>query len=158
MKAGLGTQLRHIIELLDGAVAASYDKAGLNYRPRFTPIVRALITLESCTINEIAKHAGITQPAATQTIKLMLKADLIVTKSNDKDGRQKLIELSEHGRNMLPQLESCWTATKAAGKSLDEDLGYSLKEVLEQVTEVLEQRSFAERIERARQSQLKQKN
>ena len=33
MKQGLGTQLRHLIELLDGAVQQAYADAGLDYRP-----------------------------------------------------------------------------------------------------------------------------
>ena len=36
MKQGLGTQLRHLIELLDGAVQQAYVDAGLNYRPRYS--------------------------------------------------------------------------------------------------------------------------
>ena len=42
MKPGLGTQLRHLIELLDGDVAQTYANAGLDYRPRFTPVMRVL--------------------------------------------------------------------------------------------------------------------
>ncbi len=153
MKPGLGTQLRHIIELLDGAVAKSYERAGLDYRPRYTPVMRALMELETCTINELASYAGITQPAATQTIKLMIKANLIVTKVNQDDGRQKLIELSDYGRSILPVLESCWKATKSAGKSLSDDLGFSLPDMLAEVIEVLEKKSFQQRIEEARQRQ-----
>ena len=37
MKSTQGTQLRHLIELLDGAVGAAYEAAGLDYRPRYTP-------------------------------------------------------------------------------------------------------------------------
>ena len=73
MKQGLGTQLRHLIELLDGAVEASYVEAGLNYRPRYTPVMRALAANEALTIGEIAAQAGITQPAATQTVAVMVK-------------------------------------------------------------------------------------
>jgi hypothetical protein len=46
----LGTQLRHLIDMLDGAVAAGYHDLGLSYRPRYTPIVRALMSLEPRTI------------------------------------------------------------------------------------------------------------
>ena len=38
MKQGLGTQLRYLIEVLDGDVAQTYADAGLDYRPRYTPL------------------------------------------------------------------------------------------------------------------------
>lgn len=63
MKRGLGTQLRHLTELLDGAVAETYRRDGLNYRPRYFPVMRALMTRGSLSVTEIAVTAGITQPA-----------------------------------------------------------------------------------------------
>ena len=47
MKPGLGTQLRHLLELLDGAVEEAYALAGMRYRPRYTPVMRALIAQEN---------------------------------------------------------------------------------------------------------------
>ena len=119
MKQGLGTQLRHLIELLDGAVEQSYAEAGLAYRPRFTPVMRALMASAPLSIGEIAAHAGITQPAATQTVALMIKEGLLVAGAGKTDGRQKMIALSEAGRAMLPGLEACWKATALAAASLD---------------------------------------
>jgi hypothetical protein len=39
----LGTQLRQVLELLDGAVAEVYQDLGMpGFRPRYTPILRVL--------------------------------------------------------------------------------------------------------------------
>jgi MarR family transcriptional regulator, organic hydroperoxide resistance regulator len=38
----------------------------LDYLPRYTPIVRALMASEPLTVGDIAAAAGISQPAATQ--------------------------------------------------------------------------------------------
>ncbi|TBR40587.1 MULTISPECIES: MarR family winged helix-turn-helix transcriptional regulator [Dyella] len=151
MKQGLGTQLRHLIELLDSAVATSYAEAGLDYRPRFTPVIRALAAKEPRTIGDIATAAGITQPAATQTVALMLKKDLLNSVSSAADGRQRLIGLSDRGRALLPQLHRCWAATTAAAASLDADLPYPLSEVLAQAIAALEQQPFGARIRDARE-------
>ncbi|WP_196140756.1 MarR family winged helix-turn-helix transcriptional regulator [Aliikangiella sp. G2MR2-5] len=156
MQRGLGTQLRHIIELLDGAVTQSYVAIGLEYRPRYTPIMKALIRLESCTVNELANYAGITQPAATQTVKLMLKDQLITTNKDEKDNRKIIIKLSPQGLKIIPELERCWQATKKAEASLNLELGFDFGENLSHVISALSNRSFAERIEQAKidQSQL----
>ena len=149
MRQGLGTQLRHLIELLDGAVEASYVEAGLNYRPRYTPVMRALATTDALTIGEIAAQAGITQPAATQTVAVMVKEGLLVTSAGKRDGRQKMVRLSEAGREMLPRLQQCWEATAQAAASLDAQLPYPLSSTLANAIEALEAESFGERIRAA---------
>lgn len=151
MKQGLGTQLRHLIELLDGAVEAAYVEAGLNYRPRYTPVMRALANTEALTIGEIAAQAGITQPAATQTVAVMVKEGLLVTSAGKQDGRQKMVRLSEAGREMLPRLQQCWDATAQAAASLDAQLPYPLSRTLANAIEALKTESFGERIRAAQE-------
>ena len=150
MKQGLGTQLRHLIELLDGAVQQAYADAGLDYRPRYTPVMRALAQQQSATIGQLAELAGITQPAATQTVALMKKEGLLAVAAGGGDGRQRVVRLSPQGAAMLPHLQACWQATKRAADSLDAELDFPLSESLAQAIAVLEKRSFGERIKDAR--------
>lgn len=153
MKQGLGTQLRHLIELLDGAVEQSYVEAGLAYRPRYTPVMRALLAHEPLSIGEIAARAGITQPAATQTVALMVREGLLVASAGKTDGRQKMIGLSDAGRAMLPRLQQCWNATALAAAGLDAQLPYPLSEVLANAIDALQEQSFGERIRNARMAE-----
>ena len=153
MKQGLGTQLRHLIELLDGAVEQSYLDAGLNYRPRYTPVMKALLQREPLTIGEIAIQAGITQPAATQTVALMVKEGLLTAAAGKLDGRQKVIKLSKNGHALLGQIQQCWQATAAAADNLDAQLPYPLSTALAQAIAALEQQPFGARIRAARAAQ-----
>jgi DNA-binding MarR family transcriptional regulator len=153
VKQGLGTQLRHLIELLDGAVEASYVEAGLNYRPRYTPVMRALMAQEPLTIGEIATYAGITQPAATQTVALMIKEGWLTAAAEEQDGRRKMIRLSKAGRARMPHLQQCWQATAAAAASLDAQLPYPLSEALANAINALDEQSFGDRIRAARAAQ-----
>lgn len=149
MKATHGTQLRHLIELLDGAVGAAYEEAGINYRPRYTPIMRALIRSEPATLGAIAEAAGITQPAATQTVALMVKDGLVTVEASRTDARQKMIKLSKQGRALIPALNRCWNATAIAAASLEADLPFSLSEVLDSAISALAAKSFGQRIAEA---------
>jgi DNA-binding MarR family transcriptional regulator len=151
MKQGLGTQLRHLIELLDGAVQQSYAEAGLDYRPRYTPVMRALAGGQPHSVSQIAKLAGITQPAATQTVSLMLKEGWLDAEASPVDARQKMLRLSAQGERLLPQLQACWRATSAAANSLDADLPYPLSDTLANAIAALEQRSFSQRIHDAKE-------
>jgi DNA-binding MarR family transcriptional regulator len=150
MKQGLGTQLRHLIELLDGAVQQAYVDAGLDYRPRYTPVMRVLAQQQSATVGQLAELAGITQPAATQTVALMKNEGLLLVDAGGTDARQRVVRLSPQGEALLPRLQACWQATKQAADSLDADLDYPLSECLAQAIAVLGQHSFGERILNAR--------
>ncbi|NHZ44215.1 MULTISPECIES: MarR family winged helix-turn-helix transcriptional regulator [Massilia] len=151
MKQGLGTQLRHLIELLDGAVLQAYVEAGLDYRPRYTPVMRVLAQQPSATIGQLAELAGITQPAATQTVALMKKEGILLVVAGGEDGRQRVVRLSPQGEQLLPRLQACWQATRNAADSLDAELDYPLSGCLAQAIAALGQRSFGARIEEANQ-------
>ncbi|MGJ9420829.1 MarR family winged helix-turn-helix transcriptional regulator [Massilia sp. CMS3.1] len=146
MKKGLGTQLRHLIELLDGAVEQAYVEARLDYRPRYTPVMRVLAEQESATIGELAALGGLTQPAATQTVALMVRKGLLTIATSGEDGRQRMVGLSAGGKALLPRLRVCWQATKAAADSLDADLSFPLSTCLDQAIASLEKRPFGARI------------
>lgn len=150
MKPTIGTQLRHLLELLDGAVEQSYRDAGLSYRPRYTPVVRVLIDRESATIGEIAEAAHITQPAATQTVALMIKEGLVWAEAGAADGRQRLIRLTDAGLKMLPRLQTCWQATAAAAASFEAELANPLSRAVADAIAKLEAKPFSERIALAR--------
>ncbi len=150
MKRTLGTQLRHLIELLDGAPGSAYDELGLDYRPRYTPVMRSLIAMGSCTLGEIAQAAYITQPAATQTVGLMLKAGLITVEAGVPDGRQKVVRLSEKGQALVPGLQLCWQTTELAASTLEAELPMPLMVALEAAIAALEQKSFGARLHEAR--------
>lgn len=149
MKQGLGTQLRHLIELLDGAVQQAYADAGLDYRPRYTPVMRVLAQQPSATIGQLAELAGMTQPAVTQTVALMKKEGLLLVAVNGDDGRQRVVRLSRQGEALLPRLQACWQATSRAADKLDAELAFPLSGCLAQAITALEQRSFGERIREA---------
>jgi len=150
MRQGLGTQLRHLIDLLDGAVSAAYEEAGIDYRPRYTPVMRALEGGEPHTVSQIAEAAGITQPAATQTVALMIKEGLLESSPGVRDARQKVVRLSARGQALLPQLHLCWQAARAAADSLDGDMPYPLSDALAAAIAALQQQPFGARIRNAR--------
>lgn len=151
MHQGLGTQLRHLLELLDGAVAETYAEQSLPYRPRYTPVMRALIAAEPLSISEIAEGAGITQPAATQTIGLMIR-DGLVSSAPGADARQRMIHLTAAGKSLLPSLQASWRATAAAAGELDTELSSPLSKALAEAIAALEREPFQQRLRRARSS------
>jgi len=146
---GLGTQLRHLVELLDDGVSRANDYPGLDYRPRYTPVMKALAGGGALTIGQLADAARISQPAATQTVAVMAKEGLVEVAAGEADARQRVVALSAAGRALLPRLQRAWQATDRAAAALEAETG--LLTAVAATLAALDRRSFAERIAAERQ-------
>lgn len=146
--ATLGTLLRHLIEKLDGAVEQSYAQSGLDYRPRYTPVVRALIELGPASIRAISRSAGITHSAVSQTVGQMVERGLVGFESGG-DARERIIALTAAAKAMIPALQRHWQATNTAAEMLDTELSMPLSDLLREAIDALDRTSFAHRIDKA---------
>lgn len=140
----LGTLLRHLTELTDGEVEQLYVREGLNYRPRYTPIVRALIA-GPLLIKDIAAQAGVSHSAVSQTVTQM-KREGWVQSTNGSDARQRFISLTPYAQEMLPKLQSIWAATNAASVAIEAEMTVPLYQALEEAIAALERQSLQRRI------------
>lgn len=128
--AGLGTRMRHILDLLEADVARVYADLGVTgYRPRFSPVVRALVSLGPLSIRDLAAAVGVTHSAASQTAAQMTRAGLL-TLERGADARQRIARLTDRARDLLPVIEAEWAATAAATAELEAELPAPLTDVL----------------------------
>jgi DNA-binding MarR family transcriptional regulator len=143
---GLGTRLRHLIDLLDGDLTEVYrtnDLAG--YRPKYTPVFRALILLGPTPITAIAAHSKLTHSAVSQTVAEMRRRKL-VTSVKGKDTRVRVIALAPAGERILPRLEAQWQATNEAASLLDRELTMPLSTIVDEAIAALQRQPFYERV------------
>ncbi|QSQ21683.1 winged helix-turn-helix transcriptional regulator [Pyxidicoccus parkwayensis] len=144
----LGTLLRTLIEQLDGAVEQAYQSAGLDYRPRYTPIIRTLMAQGPVSIRAIAQQAKVSHSAVSQTVSQMVNAGLVELQPGA-DARERIVALTPRARTMLPALERQWAATNAAAEQLDKELSAPLSRVLAEALQALEREPFDARLEKA---------
>ncbi|MEQ1511005.1 MAG: MarR family winged helix-turn-helix transcriptional regulator [Sphingopyxis sp.] len=142
---GLGTLLRRLQELTDGALERLYVEADLDYVPRYTPVVRALADAGAHTVRDVAGVSGVSHSAASQTVSRMLAAGL-VSVSVGKDARERYVQLTQKTLHMLPQLRLMWAATERAALLLEQEIGQSLHATLSHAIAALEAQSFDSRI------------
>lgn len=145
MKPGLGELLRYVGELVDQGAEARYRALDLNYRPRYTPVLRA-ISAGAETVTDITARSHLTQGAISQTIGLMV-ADGIVARHGLEDGRKSGIHLTAQGKKLMTVLEPHWRRTFAAIAALEQEIGHPLLRVLEDTASALERQGFSVRIE-----------
>ncbi|MEV4415346.1 MarR family transcriptional regulator [Catellatospora sp. NPDC049609] len=145
-REAVGTLLRHVLELLDGDVAKVYAELGLDdYRPRFSPVVRALLAEGPLPIRDLARRVGVTHSAASQTVAQLNRAGLVAL-TTGADARQRLVALTDKARELLPVVSAEWAATSAAMRELDAELTMPLADLLTELTEALHRRPFRQRI------------
>lgn len=147
--ATLGTLLRALLDQLDPAVERAYRELQLDFRPRYTPVVRTLITQGPCRIKDLALACGLSHSALSQTVTAMVR-DGWLHAAVGEDGRERILQLSPHALQAVPALQAQWQATARAARSLDADLGQPLEQVLRDALRALEQRPFAQRLREAR--------
>lgn len=140
-----GVLLRRLVDHLDGAVEQLYVNAGLDYRPRFTPILRALLNNGPASLRALSQRTGVTHSAVSQTITQMAARGWVSLEAG-KDARERIVTLTPFAMEHLPRLERCWTATDVASRSLDDDLGQPLADILIRALDVLERRPLADRL------------
>jgi DNA-binding MarR family transcriptional regulator len=152
--AAVGTLLRHVLELLDADVAAVYEEQGMaEYRPRFSPVVRALVAHGPLSVRDLAEAIGVTHSAASQTAAQMARAGLVVHTPDPLDARRRLVGLTAEARSLLPRIEAEWEATAAAMAELDAELSMPLGELLAEVAQAVGRRPFRERVAAARRTE-----
>ncbi|MBG0827906.1 MarR family transcriptional regulator [Planomonospora sp. ID67723] len=142
----LGTRLRHLLELLDGDVAAVYADLGLEgFRPRFTPVVRALAASGPSSIRDLARVIGVTHSAASQTVAQMARSGLVAVAPGE-DARQRIVRLTPEAEALVPVLEAEWAATAAAAAGLEAELSFPLSRLVDEVLAALSRRPMRQRI------------
>jgi len=144
--SGFGTQLRHVLEILDGDVAKFDADLGLgDYRPRFSPVVRALVALGPSSIRDLARAISVTHSAASQTVAQMSRRGLVALETGA-DARQRIVHLTAMAESLLPTIEAEWAVTEAAVRELEAELPFPLTETLAAILRAVERRSLRQRL------------
>jgi len=143
---GLGTQLRHVLDLMEADIASVLADLGLpDYRPRFSPAVRALAATGPMSIRELARAIAVTHSAASQTIAEMNRRGF-VTIVPGQDARQRVVHLTDRTRQALPVIQVEWDATRSAADELDAELPFPLSALVPAIASALERKSFRARM------------
>lgn len=143
--SALGGLLRRLIDALDGDVEAGYAAAGLDFRPRFTPVFRLLAEAGPSPIKDLARASGLTHSALSQTVAQMAAAGWVSLQPGP-DARERIVTLTAKAEEALPAIRAHWRAVSSAAASLDAELDMDLEGVVRAALAALERRPFRDRI------------
>ncbi|NNC12918.1 winged helix-turn-helix transcriptional regulator [Planctomonas sp. JC2975] len=130
---------------MDDGIAEAYTALGIEGVP--TRFSAALMFLEdgAMSIRDLAERCGVTHSAMSQSVAAMRKSGLVDSEPGE-DARSRIVSLTDHGREVAPQLWNEWYATERAVREVADEAGISLDEVVTSMSAALDRESFTDRL------------
>lgn len=129
--AGLNSRIKRLSDELLYSTRDYYKNAGLDIEPNWHLIFLLLEKNKSLTITEISQELRMSHPACVKIINKMKKQDYIDTKTDEKDSRKQLLELSDKAKNKLPEFHKHWDACIKTTEELIEQSPNFMQELTE---------------------------
>ena len=143
----LASRLRRLSDVYWQAVTTMYRQSGLDFDVRWATIFVLIARQGPVAVMEIAERLGITHPAVIQVINELEKYELIISTKSERDGRKRLLTLSEKGQDMVPKLQPLWDAFIAVNRQMLTSQTHNLLISLQEMENQLTERSFFDRVQ-----------
>jgi len=143
---GLWRPLWALFREMDGDIARLYREAEIEgVRTTWVGELLRLDRRGPMTIRELADSMGHSHSALSQKVAAMRAAGLVDTLPGE-DARTKRVTLTDRARSVVGRLAAEWRATERASRELEAELPYPLSQVVQDMRQALERRSFHDRI------------
>lgn len=144
-----GSRMRRISEALVADVVTVYDRLGVNFNPKWFPLVTLLREKGPLGVVETAAALGLTHPAVSQFARELSQANLLVTLPDPGDERRRLLALSPQGLALCQELDPLWQAVRTAVASLQADAGVDLIDAIDRLEAARAKATMTDRTLRA---------
>jgi GNAT superfamily N-acetyltransferase/DNA-binding MarR family transcriptional regulator len=145
-KMALGTRVRFLGDKISAEAAEIYKIYGTKLHPKWFPVFYILSKSNKETVTSIALQIGHSHVSVSKIISEMLKAGLVVEKSDAKDRRKTLIALSKKGQSIGHTIEAQYTDVTAAIDELSSKATHNLWDALNEWDDLLTQKSLRDRV------------
>ena len=141
----LSTRLQRLSEQLRKEGALVYKEFGIDFEPRWFPVIFTLHHKNILSVVEIANEIGYTHPSTISLLKELEKQQMIISKKDKTDERKRLIELAPKGIELIEKMKPAWEIiTKVLGEIADNE-NHLLKAISEAEEKIAKQ-SFLQRV------------
>jgi len=119
---GLGTRMRRLVETLSTDVERLYAEAGMAFKTSYFYVVYALAERGPMPSGDIARLAGFSHSAVSQTIKKLIRLGYLEARPGD-DARQKVIGFTRKGDEIVKRSAPLWAALDGSIKEAIKESG-----------------------------------
>ena len=101
----IATRLMRLSEQLRRDGARVYKEYGIEFEPKWFPVIYVLYHKPLLSVVELAAEIGYTHPSTISLLKELEKQKLVRGQKDKSDQRKRLIRLTEQGRALVARME-----------------------------------------------------
>lgn len=140
----LSTRLQRLSEQLRKDGALIYKEFGIDFEPKWFPVIFTLHHKKILSVVEIANEIGYSHPSTISLLKELEKQKIIISKKDKFDERKRLIELSPKGLDLIEKMQPVWELISTILGEIADNNNHLLR-AIEEAEEKLATQSFLQR-------------
>lgn len=141
----LSTRLQRLSEQLRKEGALVYKEFGIDFEPKWFPVIFTLHHKNILSVVEIANEIGYTHPSTISLLKELERQQMIISKKDKTDERKRLIELAPKGIELIEKMKPAWEIIFKALEEIADNENHLLKAINEAEEKIAKQ-SFLQRV------------
>lgn len=139
----VSTRLQRLADSLRKDGARIYEHFGIEFEPKFWPVLYTLSKKSPIGILDLANEIGYAHPSVIALVREMEQKKWIRSAKDKTDSRRRLLSLSPLALELVAQMEPVWSVIKAALEEICEGETPLLRAIAE-VEERVERESFSD--------------
>jgi DNA-binding MarR family transcriptional regulator len=143
----ISTRLQRLSEQIRKDGRLIYQAHGIDFEPKWFPVVYTLHIRSVLSVVEIAAEIGYTHPSTISLLKELEKHKLIRSGKDKTDERKRLIRLTPEGKALIRKMQPVWTIMETAVAELIDTQNNLMKAIIE-VEEQMKVENFFQRAQR----------
>jgi DNA-binding MarR family transcriptional regulator len=146
--AAIGARLRRLSERIDRDAGRFYAELDVRFEQRWFGVLNLLGLYGPKPVGELAAALGVSHVAVSQVRQALVAEGLVAEGRDPRDGRSRVLRLTDEGMALTRRLAPAWKALSAAAVSLNAEAQDALA-ALERLEAALDRASI---LDRARQA------
>ncbi len=148
----LGSRMRLLSERLTQEASRVYAAYGLDFEPRWLPVLCSLMEADGRSVMELAQDIGQSQAGVSQVVKELSRRELVTTGKSETDGRRTVVSLTTQARDRLPAFRKQIADVGAAMETVLAQSHHNLWQALGEFEDALDTSGLYDRVAVARKS------
>ena len=140
----ISTRLQRLSEMLRKDGYQIYQAHGIDFEPKWFPVIYALHMRSTLSVVEIANEIGYTHPSTIILLRELEKEKLIRSKKDKADERKRLLQLTAKGIALIDRMKPVWDIMRQTITELTNTQNNLMQAIIEVEAE-LEKKSFLDR-------------
>ncbi|MCB0353719.1 MAG: MarR family transcriptional regulator [Bdellovibrionales bacterium] len=143
----LGSRLRALSDALFRDVQQIYCENGIEFSPRFFPVLAHLHHHGSSSVGELAQALGVTHARVSQMVASLEQSNLVSLARGKEDVRRTEISLTRSATTLLKRIEPIWSKMRSHLERIISEEAPGFDVALDQLETALSSCSFHDRVQ-----------